>query len=96
MKQTHTKTPWIHDSACEKICFYNGIRYEVIFRPEEQSNFKDDVKHIVKCVNSHDELVEALKLSWEYIKILIPENERDLKNCLKIKQALLKAESESL
>lgn len=40
---------------------YGKSRQRVANVPEYNPNYRHDIKHIVHCVNAHDELVEALE-----------------------------------
>lgn len=92
MKITHTKTPWNLDK--DGVDIHDDTGKEGI----AECNFnrgKEDLanaRHIIKCVNSHDELVNTLT------NLIAAEGRTKgfkieaIKNA---KQALLKAESES-
>lgn len=63
MKQTHTKTPWaVIDFDNSPNCIVQKDNLVIAdccqFHYEKIQN-KANARHIVKCVNSHDELVEA-------------------------------------
>ena len=68
----HTPTPWslsLSDNATPHIMHGNHQGYEdrehlVCWMPAEitrQYNSLENAKHIVRCVNSHEALVEALR-----------------------------------
>jgi len=56
MTKEHTPTPWVLDEIGD--IFSGKICVAVIL--EDDDDFTNG-NHIVKCVNMHDELVEALK-----------------------------------
>lgn len=55
---THTATPWSYQKVDEQYIIETPDLKEYVGWAENKKN----AQHIVKCVNSHDELVEALKL----------------------------------
>lgn len=65
----HTKTPWqVYDEDCEDgaVIIHSPsqeVNIAVMSRePEMRSEITANAAHIVKCVNLHDELVEALEV----------------------------------
>lgn len=65
---THTRTPW---NMCGK-----GIGFTFIENEDginiAQCEFKEDAKHIIKCVNSHEKLIEALEYLLKEAEITLP------------------------
>jgi hypothetical protein len=60
----HTPTPWFAGTECSEDYYYSGYcigtainKADVCFYGVEKAN----AAHIVRCVNSHDALVGALK-----------------------------------
>ena len=55
-------TPWIMEYGSEESSIIDARGYIICTNGEDPSVASDDeMTHIVKCVNMHDELVEALK-----------------------------------
>lgn len=60
----HTTTPWILDECCYGDNIIEGPNDEIIMWDTPANNITpslNDMRHIVKCVNMHDELVEVLQ-----------------------------------
>lgn len=59
----HTPTPWRVDNLGD-ICIIGGDEEIVCIEDDYYpvAPTEENMKHIVKCVNMHDELVEALEL----------------------------------
>lgn len=61
----HTPTPWELVETIDGVFFYQTenkkphLRLGEMFKPA-------DAQYVLKCVNMHDELVEALKMAVEY------------------------------
>ena len=56
-------TPWIMEYGSEESSIIDARGYIICTNGEDPSVASDDeMTHIVKCVNMHDELVEALRL----------------------------------
>lgn len=56
-------TPWIMEYGSEESAIIDARGYIICTNGEYPSVVSDDdMAHIVKCVNMHDELVEALKV----------------------------------
>jgi hypothetical protein len=73
----HTPTPWeVNGQMIVKDCYNEVIAdveasWQFNFPPKRRVNrdiCNANAEHIVKCVNSHDELLEALKQALSYIK----------------------------
>lgn len=72
MKTLHTATPWhIHKTSPENRIYIEnsqGMLISEILQRQEMPDFsKERAAYIVKCVNSHEQLVEALKAAEEII-----------------------------
>lgn len=65
-KMEHTKTPWkVYKQPTGDIKIYSekGFNCPTIAIMWEKTNNIPNAEHIVKCVNSHDELVRLLKIA---------------------------------
>lgn len=94
MTKKHTPTPWVLDDDGDgdyKIISEEGrlIAVETSYYPIAPS--VEDAAHIVKCVNMHDELVEALKWAKEQLEVFASETMGEDFNSLRINEALKKA-----
>lgn len=67
----HTPTPWIYDGY---EVYSDDCEYHPVANSTPNHTCRDDEEgianaaHIVKCVNMHDELVEALKLCGKLLE----------------------------
>ena len=66
---THTPTPWKYREGweCYQLCSANGMPIGLTDYPSDGRNiFREEAEanaaHIVRCINVHDQLVEALRL----------------------------------
>ena len=57
----HTPTPWHFSTGIGGAVIYNDVTLAKI--PMDAHAWEANAAHIVKCVNSYDELVAALRLS---------------------------------
>ncbi len=57
----HTPTPWAHNGARIHGCKNEYPTIAVVAKAAEDGVEVDDAAHIVRCVNSHEALVKALK-----------------------------------
>lgn len=83
----HTPTPWTKSAS-----LLDGFEKCICTESGETIAFldnNDDAKFIVRAVNCHDELVEALKVMVDYFKDTTPTHSMVL---YKAEQALAKAE----
>lgn len=75
MKLTHTPTPWYLTEEREgQIESDKGYIIAQVYQNSKKDYHKGDeanALHIVKCVNSHNELIEALKWALDYIELTI-------------------------
>ena len=78
-QQTHTPTPWKVEGDC--IWADHPGRMSLICDMRGQGRVPGDAAtnaaHIVHCVNVHDELLEALKLAQEFIRV-VPQEVLDM------------------
>lgn len=71
MTKEHTPTPWVLDECCYGDNIIEGPNDEIIMWDTPAHKITptlNDMLHIVKCVNMHDELVEALQIAREELK----------------------------
>lgn len=62
MTQKTKHTPWIMEYGSEESSIIDARGYIICTNGEDPSVASDDeMAHIVKCVNMHDELVEVLQ-----------------------------------
>lgn len=79
MTKEHTPTPWIIEYGSEESAIIDARGYIICTNGEDPSVVSDDeMAHIVKCVNMHDELVSALD------KILDNNNDENWHNALNV------------
>lgn len=71
-KPKHTKTPWkiyrcTHaDEAPECACGLNGVSFDASYDECHHTLGLEDAKFIVRAVNAHEKLVEALQEIADY------------------------------
>lgn len=61
----HTPTPWVADENA----INDNMGFEIALITSDMRTWEEDdanTAHIVKCVNLHDELVEALEIAETY------------------------------
>ena len=104
MIDKHTPTPW-RTEFTERQPFFNTIYSVDDNAPEEivcfitdstdHARAQNDSNHIVKCVNMHDELVEALETATDYINSrgVVPHRTKSFS--IKFKGLIKKARGES-
>lgn len=71
----HTKTPWAvyqcqfckEDTNNQSACGFNGSSLDASGDECHHTLSIEDALHIVRCVNSHEALVEALNMAKQYI-----------------------------
>ena len=67
MTKEHTHTPWIIEYGSEESAIIDARGYIICTNGEDPSVVSDDeMDHIVKCVNMHDELVEVLSKLMDF------------------------------
>ena len=100
-KEKHTKTPWkvfyaksnddliigVGEETGEGIIASNGSFWGT------DSEAKANAEHVVKCVNAHDELLEALERAKGYLKT--SKNARQSGAYEQVLTAIKKAKGES-
>ena len=74
---SHTKGPWVAKETIDGWNIYSGRMPVPVWNIEiakaEFAKDEEEAKHIVRCVNSHDDLLEAAKLTESLISFLIDE-----------------------
>ncbi len=97
-KTKHTKTPWIYNFNTDPTKYSSHYGYQLLGNKGKESICYDlneaNAKLIIKAVNNHEELVEALRFCMLACSQSCPPEFNLNAAYKKSKQALTKAESE--
>lgn len=87
MKTLHTATPWtirpFKYTDSESLLIGSGC-YQVAEIPDFNEHQKGDADYIVKCVNSYEQLVEALKKLSTTSETMSEYSNHFMKNSIKL------------
>lgn len=81
MKTQHTPTPWIvtKGNLLDNFISEKNGSQTIAETRNLQGNAKANAAHIVKCVNLHDELVEAFEHAlYKAYPVMLPKHLKDL------------------
>jgi len=70
----HTETPWHYQEGADvytHIIRTEDDRIVISLRQDSKGQSEADARHIVRCVNSHDALVEALQRQTTLMELVL-------------------------